>query len=76
MSQPLLNWSGWGLTCDHDPTSNEPWDEGIIQYGTWWINSNTGAIFWCSNQGPNNDNTGLEWKYAFTMQDSAPPSVS
>ena len=77
MSQPVYDWMNGGLTADHDPTANEPWDNGIIQYGVEWRNTVNDTIWFCTaapntTYGDPSVNTDLEWKYLGTLKDSAP----
>jgi len=81
MAQPTYDWMNGGLTADHDPSSNEPWDQGIIQYGVFWRNSNNNTIWFCTNApniiyGDPSINTELEWKYLATLNTSAPTAKS
>jgi hypothetical protein len=77
MAQPIFDWMNGGLTGDHDPGTNEPWDNGIIQYGVEWRNSNNDNIWFCTGS-PHTDsedpdiNTGLSWKFLGQLQSSAP----
>lgn len=71
MSQFELTWSGWGGEADHKPTANEPWDQGYVQKGTFWLDNTTNNVWWCSDSGDNSNNN-LQWKYAFTFYDDLP----
>jgi len=79
MAQPVYDWMNGGLTADHDPTSSEPWDDGIIQYGCQWRNSINNRIWFCT-AAPNTSygdpavNTQLVWKFLKTLEDSVPAS--
>lgn len=77
MAQPIYDWMNGGLTADHDPTSNEPWDQGIIQYGCLWRNYNNNTIWFCTaapnvTYGDPTVNTQLQWRYLSGLKSSAP----
>ena len=80
MAQPTYDWNSGGLTADHDPTANEPWDQGIIQYMMPWRNSTNGKVWYCTSApyvsyGDPLINTDLTWKYWLTESSSAPSAI-
>lgn len=77
MAQPVYDWMNGGLTADHNPASNEPWDQGILQYGALWRNSVNNTVWFCTDApnvtyGDPNVNTDLSWGYLGTLVDNAP----
>lgn len=62
MSQPVLDQTTWGWTCDRDPTSTEPNDTGILQYGNLWRNSTNNNLWFCLDSGDYNNND-LVWGF-------------